>query len=356
MKIVGRLKSFVMLAWLLSSILFYVLSSSPVIADNQVLIGVIQYNAKGGQPHMYPKGWSSADIINKQVTLIADKMRENNPAPVQFVTLVQATDPVISDEFAQLDKNPITGWNTVRGACEGGTSPNPFFEGTQIAYSPEWELTPNSVSGMQNPLADSFTSSHCFSSGRPYNIAYFQNKKNNDLKVLLIVIHPPHCRLFSGSIDELEQCKKNYDEFDNFDADVRKVTGTAKNGDLTGINTIISGDTNELGNVGVPDNQDCPDFKGDGNVYKYFFPQFGDLSVSTIKAKQCFKPGETENGTCCQNSSFSNYFDRVVVNRKVADPYEEIIDIAGYPLIPKAAPRNEEHKAVYAVVAFPAPK
>ena len=358
MEIDGRPKLCAILAWLVSSVLFFVLSFGPAIADGQISIGVIQYNAKGGQPHMSPKGWSSAEIINKQVTLVADKMRENNPAPVQFITLVQASDPLISHELAKLDKNPISGWNTVRGGCEGGARSNTYYEGTQIAYSPEWKLAPNSVAGMHNPLADSFTSSHCFSSGRPYNIAYFQNKKNNDLKVLVIIIHPPHCSLSSGNSDEMKQCMANYDEFDNYDDDVRKVTGTAKNDDLSGINTIISGDTNELGNVGVPDGQDCPDFKGDGNVYKYVFPQFGDLSVSTIKAKKCFKPGETENGTCCQSSTprFSNYFDRVVVNRSVADPYEEIIDIGAYPLIPNAEPKNEEHKAIYAVVTFPAPK
>jgi hypothetical protein len=49
MEIDGRPKLCAILAWLVSSVLFFVLSFGPAIADGQISIGVIQYNAKGGQ-------------------------------------------------------------------------------------------------------------------------------------------------------------------------------------------------------------------------------------------------------------------------------------------------------------------
>ena len=177
MEIDGRPKLCAILAWLVSSVLFFVLSFGPAIADGQISIGVIQYNAKGGQPHMSPKGWSSAEIINKQVTLVADKMRESNPAPVQFITLVQASDPLISHELAKLDKNPISGWNTVRGGCEGGARSNTYYEGTQIAYSPEWELAAEQCCGYAQPASRFFYIQSLFFVGSAVQYCLFSKQE-----------------------------------------------------------------------------------------------------------------------------------------------------------------------------------
>lgn len=342
--------------WLLLPALLCILACAPVMADNQIAIGIIQYNAKGKGS---TGGWTNADgSIGKQLTLLADKINDAaNAAPVQFIALEQATDPVVSDRLAS-DKG-IKGWRTVAGGCKGENGGKVYTEGTQIGYSPDWELVPNTNPVKKNPLANTFKSSNCFSPGRPYNIAYFQQKNTPNMKVLFVVIHPPHCYGYTGDLKYLAGCLEEYfTEFTNFDAESLSVTGAKTLGDLKDINTVIAGDTNELGNAGVDFNA-CPPYPGDGAGYELLFSHFGKLSVSTVKTMVCSTVSTDHNGTCCNDNDWSSHFDRIVTNASAVEPWATIIKTGAYPLFQDPTPgakRDEEHKAIYGVVTFPAPK
>src|SRR3954469_15875172 len=70
-----------------------ILSSAPARADSAIPIGIIQYNAKNGQ-----SGWVQPGSLDVQMKLLAGKLKDPaNPVPVQFITLVQAPAPLISD-------------------------------------------------------------------------------------------------------------------------------------------------------------------------------------------------------------------------------------------------------------------
>ena len=146
----------------------------------------------------------------------------------------------------------ITGWQTIIGGCKGHNGNKTYTEGVQIAFSPEWELVPNMK---QNPLANTLNSDHCFDTGRPYNLAYFQQKNKTDFKVLFVLIHPPHCYDFytSGNPDDLRACIRNKGylrKFGNFAFQVFAATGSSAAA-LKNLNVVIVGDTNELGSRGL---------------------------------------------------------------------------------------------------------
>ena len=92
--------------------------------------------------------------------LLVGKIKDPaNPAPVQFITLVQAPAPLISDVLAGSKYN-IADWQTIIGGCKGKSGNKTYTEGVQIAYfSKDWELVPNMK---RNPLANTIKSDHCF--------------------------------------------------------------------------------------------------------------------------------------------------------------------------------------------------
>lgn len=337
-------------AWRLLPAALGILSGSAS-ADSAIPIGIIQYNAKNGQ-----SGWVQPGSLDAQMKLLAGKLKDPaNPVPVQFITLVQAPAPLISDVLASDYK--IADWQTVAGGCKGRDRNGKICtEGVQIAYfSKDWELVP----GMKkNPLANTFGSDHCFDSGRPYNLAYFQQKNRTDFKVLIVLIHPPHCYDFyySGNPDDLRACIKNKGylrKFGNFASEASDATG-ASAGELKNLNVVVVGDTNELGSRGLtpPGKKSCPPYVGTPGGYELIFPDFGPLKVSRIEGKTCSSAKNETNGTCCSNSHWQYFFDRVVVNHWVAEPVASIIDTNAYPLFNG----SEEHKAIYGVVSFPAPR
>lgn len=294
-------------------------------ADSQISIGVIQYNAKGGMG-----GWKTGgEALEAQKSLLMDKINDpKNPSPVQFITLVQASAPVVSETLK------LQGWNTVKGGCKGPGGK--YFEGTQIAYSGDWELVDDS--NITNPLADDFKSSYCWSPGRPYNIAYFSNKKNG-LKLLYLVVHFPHCGGYDGDLAALRKCLADWPGLKALDENVMRVTGVALD-KLSAVNVVISGDTNELGDAGAGSAAPFP-AKADG--YELIFSHFGKLVVSTL-----------DRPSCCDNNGWSSYFDRIVTNNVADKPYAAIIEPASghYPLFAQGGP-DEEHKAIYGVITFP---
>jgi len=301
-------------------------------ADSEIAIGVISYNAKGGKDH----GWqSNPATLPAQVALIADKIEElnapKNPGPIDFVALVQATEPVLSNEL----KARHLAWSTVKGGCIGyDPKGNKYFEGTQIAYGPDWRLVKNA--NASNPLADDFHDSYCWSPGRPYNMAYFENKKTS-LKLLYIVVHFPHC-----DINGLRGCLDGWPGRDELDAHILQVTGANALSDLKDVKVVISGDTNELGNAGAGAS---PPFPGNPGVYEQVFTRFGKLAVSTL-----------DMPSCCADNGWSTYFDRIVTNNPADKPQATIIQPKNgdYPLLaPKPGRQNEEHKAIYGVARFP---
>jgi hypothetical protein len=333
--------------WLLLPAAFAVLCGAPARADSAISFGIIQYNAKEGQ-----QGWDPSGSLDRQLKLLAGKLTDPaNPAPVQFITLVQAETPLVSDRLASDYK--ITGWQTIIGGCKGHNGDKTYTEGVQIAFSPEWELVPDMK---QNPLANTLNSDHCFDTGRPYNLAYFQQKNKTDFKVLFVLIHPPHCYDFypSGNPDDLRACIRNKGylrKFGNFASQVLAATG-ASAADLKNLNVVIVGDTNELGSRGLtPPGKSCPPYVGLPNGYEVVFPGFGPLKVSRIEGNSCSNANAETNGTCCSNSHWQYFFDRVVINHWVAEPVASIIDTNAYPLFNG----SEEHKAIYGVVSFPAP-
>lgn len=350
MTIRGNLRFMALRVWLLLPAALCMLPTGAS-ADSAIPIGIIQYNAKNGQ-----SGWVQPGSLDIQMKLLTGKLKDpGNPVPVQFITLVQAPAPLISDVLKTDYK--IADWQTVAGGCKGRDSKgNVYTEGVQIAYfSGDWELVPNMK---RNPLANTFNSDHCFDSGRPYNLAYFQQKSRTDFKVLFVLIHPPHCYDFypSGNPDDLRACIKNKGyvrKFGNFASEVIDATG-ASAADLKNLNVVIVGDTNELGSPGLtPPGKSCPPYVGTPGGYELIFPDFGPLKVSKIDGKTCSRANRQTNGTCCSNNSHWQYFfDRVVVNHWVAEPVATIIDTNAYPLFNG----SEEHKAIYGVVSFPAPQ
>jgi hypothetical protein len=342
-------------AWALLPAALGILRSTPAAADSTIPIGIIQYNAKNGNNGQ--GGWDPSGSLDIQMKMLVGKIKDPaNPAPVQFITLVQAPAPLISKVLAGSPYN-ITDWQTIIGGCQGrDRNGNLYTEGVQIAYfSKDWELVPNMK---QNPLANTIKSDHCFDSGRPYNLAYFQQKNATGFKVLFVLIHPPHCYDFyaSGNPDDLRACIKTKGylrKFGNFTSEVLAATGSSA-ADLKNLNVVVVGDTNELGSRGLtPPGKSCPPYVGTPGGYELIFPDFGPIKVSQIEGKTCSSANNETNGTCCSNSSHWQYFfDRIVVNHWVDDPVASIIDTNAYPFFNG----SEEHKAIYGVVSFPAPK
>jgi hypothetical protein len=119
-------------------VLFFVLLDSLGHSGRATEIGIIQYNVKGGQG-----GWTAVnDIVTQQIRLIA---RQVKLGTVDFIALEQADlqagvpGPIISDS---LEKDGLTGWNTIASACNKDT--------TQLAFSSTWELV--KATAVTNPL------------------------------------------------------------------------------------------------------------------------------------------------------------------------------------------------------------
>jgi len=311
----------------------------------QFSVGVIEYNAKASQG-----GWSRTGKpppLPLQLELIANKVKDtSNSSPVQFIALVQAGDGGThgcTDDNGKpndfliscaLNRKGVKGWNTIISICN--------YDQTQLAYSPDWKLV--------KALVDDYGTDSCWTdrdSGRPYNIAYFQNGTSNE-KLLFVIVHMPH-----GYPDDCQTqpCPYGGGKFawnvPQFKTDVRSVVGAGV--DLTTVRLLIAGDMNDLGNDADP---------------KRFAPIFDDFGAVKI-SKQAKSPPDP---TCCTDNGFTTFFDRIVTNDPANEPSYEVVyltkggKIVDYPLnkqtiIPNrkdpSKPRhNEEHKATYGVAKF----
>jgi hypothetical protein len=292
--------------------LLLVCVSSPSWTGNKskkAQIGIIQYNVKGGQG-----GWTTAHgVIDAQVRLIVDQV---NASSVDFIALEQASeragspDPLISVSLA---KNGLPGWNTIVTACN--------LDATQLAFSSNWELVNDPVA--QNPLLNAASPQRGWivggcerGDGRPYNLAYFRNKKTM-FKVLVVVAHFPHCTESSANC-------ASYWNLAKFHEDIKTVIGASS---VDGINLIAAGDFNELGD------------RGDPSIFEHFLPGFGKLNMSP------------ELRTCCSDSSWVYRFDRIVTNSSNT-PTSAILKDGSYPLNPTYSGPSGEHKAIYGEVNF----
>jgi hypothetical protein len=315
--------------------------SSGAMAANQLSIGVIQYNAKASQG-----GWTSdpayGDPLKKQIALIVDKIRDtSNPSPVQFIALEQAgthsKNCTANNDFlvsCALEHSGLAGWKTILSECD--------FDQTQLAYSSDWEL----VATAHNPLVDGYKSlgskdpdkcwAQAWSKGRPYNIAYFQHVKTKET-VLFVIVHMPH---------QYPDCAgptcpyggKYYWDVPQFKRDIQTVVGA--NVDLKKVHLIVAGDMNDLGNDNDP------------AKFASIFGDFGNIAISQQKKNP-------PDPTCCQDNGYQTFFDRIVTNSG-DQPQAEVIYLKGYdyPLdkttdFPNGR-HNEEHKAIYGEVTFPA--
>jgi hypothetical protein len=290
-------------------------------AADDVKIGVIQYNAKGGQKSASGEmGWDDkGPSLNLQLALLAGKINDASaPAKVSFITLVQASAPALGDAFTANTQFGVAGWNTVKGGCVGyDQKKRKYFEGVQIGYSSDWALVKNG----SNPLSDDFHANHCWDPGRGYNIAYFENVANPKLKILYVVMHAPHCFGYGGDAGRLASCIKEHWRFiDSFYADVQKVTGAKSPSELKGVNAIVSGDTNELGDGDMSAIPPPGDVAGYERIFKIFGPK---LVVSALDA-----------ATCCNDYGYAHYYDRIVTNNSADKPYASVIKpkSGDYPL------------------------
>lgn len=154
--------------------------------------------------------------------------------------------------------------------------------------------------------------------GRPYDIAYFKNKKSS-LSLLFVVVHLPHCQ---DPGRNAARCLSNWN-IDQFKKDIVAVLGSA---DPKNTNLIMAGDMNELGGMNDP------------NVFSPVFPSFGKLQISPVLL------------SCCSDSNWVYSFDRVLANSSYA-PTSKILEDGLYPLNPGQF-QNEEHKAIYGTVVF----
>jgi hypothetical protein len=286
----------------------------PANAVGQTSVGVIQYNVKGGQG-----GWTEATQTRaKQVQLIVNEVKalRDHANSVDFISLEQADPPLVAEDLKEAG---LEGWTTIASQCS--------FDRLQLSYSPDWELIVNK--GLQNPLAEGYAADACWQWGRPYNVAYFHNSKSNT-DVLYVIVHMPHCK------DIRSDNPKCFDDWRvaDFGNDVRKVLGTDV-ADLTGLNLIVSGDMNELGQYGTEAD------------FTKVFQQFGTLTKSPNVQ------------SCCEDHAFSFSYDHIMANKgTIAEPV--IINNSAYPIDPdfnKQHPdgkvHNEEHKAIYGVVTLP---
>ncbi len=295
-------------------------------------VGVIQYNVKNHQGAWISDAPSS--ILKLQVQLIAYQIRSRvgqNP-PVDFIALEQSElkgkngdgDVVDGDISILLKNEGLPNWTMIQSQCQ--------FDVTQLAYSADWELVTGS--NLQNPLVNStdraapqngWVSGGCRKEGRPYNIAYFNNKKTS-VKVLFVITHMPHCHSH-----DYKACIKSWNVA-QFKTDIRRVVG--KTADLRRMNLIMAGDMNELG------------ASDKGSTFDPIFSDFGPLQISTNLQ------------TCCADSGFSNRFDRLLANSPARPASEILTRITDskeitYPLDPGFSQRpNEEHKAIFGVVEF----
>lgn len=306
----------------------------------QFSVGIIEYNAKASQGGWTTKYGKPSPPLPLQIDLIADKINDtSNPSPVQFIALVQAgnngtrncpNDYLISCALAG---RGLAGWKTIISVCEQDL--------TQLAYSSDWELVPNLKA---NPLVDGYDRDVCWAElsprrsdhGRPYNIAYFQNRASKEL-VLFVIVHMPH-----GQPDNCQGQPCPYGngklmwDVPQFKRDVRSVIGAKV--DLKTVHLLVVGDMNDLGNDADP------------KRFAPIFADFGDVKIS----KQAKTPPDP---TCCADNGYATFFDRIVSNGS-AEPSYEVVYLKGhdYPLdklrkLPNGRV-NEEHKATYGVAKF----
>jgi hypothetical protein len=302
---------------LVASTFLLALSNAPADSAGQTTIGVMQYNVKGGQG-----GWTDIDQIRaKQIQLIVNEIKElkAKASPIDFITLEQAHPPALAEDLREAG---LLGWTTIGSQCPQ-RDPNKSPDDLQLSYSADWALV---AKAGQNPLVEGYTANACWEWGRPYNIAYFHNKKT-DVNVLFVIVHMPHCWYgLVGCFDEWH--------VPDFMNDVRKAVGDGLV-DLKLLNFIASGDMNELGQDGGPTD------------FEFVFKQFGAVTKSpNVK-------------TCCQDNGFSASYDHLVTNRGTILE-TSIIDNGAYPIDPDFDARhpngevhNEEHKAIYGVVTLP---
>ena len=282
--------------------------------------GIIQYNVKGGQG-----GWTAESQTRvKQVALIINEIKQLKGAakPIDFITLEQADQPLLADDLV---KAGMRGWTTIVSQCGQNTSKAPPDK-IQLSYSDDWVLIKGPA--LQNPLANSYALDVCWMPGRPYNIAYFKNKRNH-LEVIIVVVHLPHCRN-----RDFAACETGWHSAE-FIENLRKVVP----GYLTEARQptlIVSGDLNELGE--------------DGGLMDlaHLFGQSGPAFFKSTNVK-----------TCCEDNGFVGAYDHIVTNGGSISE-TEIIEDGAYPFNPdfnKHHPNervhNEEHKAMYSVVMLP---
>lgn len=287
-------------ALLLTLAALMALSSAPLWAQS---IGIIQYNVKAGQG-----GWDK--VSSQQIALIANTIkRKQKHNPVDFIALQQADlkpglpSPPLSDALVS---HHIKGFKTIISACH--------YDTTQISYSRQWRLAGNSI---HNPLVNGITPQFGWlyhgcqgmagsKGGRPYNMAYFVNKKNPRLKILFVSNHFPHPE--QGHFDSA-----------GFLSNAKLVTGEP---DLNKVKLIVAGDMNTQSMKRFSD----------------VFGRFGNLKVSRNLL------------TCCQNDHWRYAFDHVISNS--SQPVTAEIIPAHYPLNKTKQGINEEHKALFATVNF----
>lgn len=264
-------------------------------------IGVIQYNVKAGQG-----GWDdNGPVTHIQADLIADTIKKKN---VDFVILQSADapnagtpNPLISD---LLTARNLLGWTTVTSQCDKDV--------TQLAYqAADWTPIGGSVAN-RGWLSCSGGES------RPYNLVYFQNVHDANLKVLVVSSHMPHS----------PQIPVQNWLYGQFLADARTVSGE---NDLSKVKLVFAGDMNEIGPEAV-----------DSSDYNYIFY---DFRVQHPLSKS------PNLGTCCANSNFNAAFDHVITNGQLLDTVI-LLPQGGYPIPTTYPGTNEQHKAIYSSLVF----
>lgn len=345
------------------------------ILDTVQNIGVVQYNVKNSQG-----GWLAYALpttIDTQVKIIADRVRiglNRKPsaqitaanATVDFISIVQSdltvkgsSQTYIISELLKTKEN-LPGWQTINSFCD--------YDGTELAYSTDdWELVKDPK--IVNPLVDAtdhsspqygwgvYPKGGC--DGRPYNIAYFNNKKTG-FKLLYIKAHMPHCGDYdtTGNLD-IKTCLTRLDMslLSHLQQDILSVSGKTQ-GELGTVNLIMSGDMNEYGANSEYGKS------GVGSAFAQILPGFGTFQLSTPLP------------TCCANSNYSQYmtFDHILATTpNLVTAYILNPSTGGYPLDPNFETRNravceraqeqhppkntacanEEHKPIFGFIQFP---
>ena len=279
-------------------------------------IGVIQYNVKYDTRKNI---WGDKGFRAKQVQAMVNIINSNKS--VDFIALEQAPNYLDDEPTSPKLDTLLPGKLKTKYTTAPNNdllSPNSEpkldyrkFDGIQITYNnTKWQIIGKPLSGYWKGTYDRTNKTLVFQGTpdvRPYSAAYFQNKDDENIKLIFVATHFPH-----------PSDGWNWDFFKN---------------DLL---ALVDGDESKLKTTTIV-------MSGDYNTPSTAFKDNNNLK--SIGNFEFLNVNKEEDATCCSDDGFVNHFDYIGISNggKVVFDYTIVPDTGNI----SGDTQKEEHKSIY---------